>query len=59
MCILEVYSSRLSMIVQVNILLNRSVVDSDSHFNNLHSSHLQGQSEFITSVDGIKLWLLT
>lgn len=47
------------MIVQVDILLNRSVVDSDSNFNNLHSSHLHGQSEFITSVDGIKLWLLT
>lgn len=47
------------MIARVNILLNRSVVDSDSNLNNLHSSHLQGQSEFITSVDGIKLWLLT
>ena len=33
------------MIARVNILQNRSVVHSDSHFNNLHSSHLQGQSE--------------
>ena len=38
--------SKLSMIVRVNVVLNRTVVvDSDSHFNNLCSSHLQSQSE--------------
>ena len=42
--------SRLSMIVRVNVVLNRTVVvDSDWRFNNLCSSHLQGQSEFSVS----------
>ena len=42
--------SKLSMIVWVNVVLNRTVVvDSDWHFNNLCSSHLQGQSEFSVS----------
>ena len=35
--------NRLSLIVQVNIVLN--VVDSDWHFDDLCSSHLQSQSE--------------
>ena len=37
------------------------VVDSDWRFDNLCGSYmyLQSQSELITSVDGIKLWLLT
>ena len=39
--------SKLSMIVRVNVVLNRTVVvDSDWRFNNLCSSHLQSQSEF-------------
>ena len=34
------------MIVRVNVVLNRTVVvDSDSLFDNLCGSHLQGQSE--------------
>ena len=38
--------SRLSMIVWVNVVLNRSVVvDSDWRFDNLHGSHLQSQSD--------------
>ena len=38
--------SRLSLIVRVNVLLNRTVVvDSDWHFDNLCGSHLQSQSE--------------
>ena len=44
--------SRLSMIsiVWVNVVLNRTVVvDSDWRFNNMCSSHLQGQSEFSVS----------
>ena len=42
--------SRLSMIVRVNVVLNRTVVvDSDWRFNNLCSSHLQSQSEFSVS----------
>ena len=38
--------SRLSLIVQVNVVLNRTVlVDSDWRFDNLCGSHLQSQSE--------------
>ena len=38
--------SRLSLIVRVNLVLNRTVVvDSDWRFDNLCSSHLQSQSE--------------
>ena len=40
------FSSRLSMIVGVNVVLNRTVlVDSDWRFDNLSGSHLQSQSE--------------
>ena len=40
------FKSRLSLIVRVNIVLNRTVVvDSDGRFNNLCGSHLQNQSE--------------
>ena len=54
--------SRLSMIVRVNVVLNRTVVvDSDWRFNNLCSKSSSGSNwvQCITSVDGIKLWLLT
>ena len=35
------------MIVLVNVVMNRTVVDSDWHFNNMCGSHdLQSQSEF-------------
>ena len=41
---------RLSLIVRVNVVLNRSVVvDSDWRFDNLYGSHLQGQSELSTT----------
>jgi len=40
------FKSRLSLIVQVNVVLNRTVVvDSDWRFDNLCGSHLQSQSE--------------
>ena len=41
------FLSRLSMILCVNVVLNRTVVvvDSDWRFDNLSSSHLQSQSE--------------
>ena len=40
------FKSRLSLIVQVNVVLNRTiVVDSDWRFDNLYGSHLQSQSE--------------
>ena len=40
------FKSRLSLIVWVNIVLNRTVVvDSDGRFDNLCGSHLQGQIE--------------
>jgi len=32
------------MIVRVNVVLNRTVVDSDWRFDNLRGSHLQSQS---------------
>ena len=47
------------MIIQVIVVLKRTVIDSDWHFNNLCSCHLQSQVSCITSVDGIKLWLVT
>ena len=43
---LKTIKSRLSLIVRVNVVLNRTVViDSDWRFNNLCGSHLQSQSE--------------
>ena len=40
------FKSRLSLIVRVNVVLNRTVVvDIDWHFDNLCGSHLQSQSE--------------
>ena len=40
------FKRRLSLIVWVNIVLNRTVVvDSDGRFDNLCGSHLQSQSE--------------
>ena len=40
------YKSRLSLIVGVNVVLNRTVVvDGDWRFDNLCGSHLQSQSE--------------
>ena len=42
----ESFKSRLSLIVRVNVVLNRTVVaDSDWRFDNLCGSHLQSQSE--------------
>ena len=35
--------SRLNLIDRVNIVLNRTVVDSDRRFDNLCGSHLQSQ----------------
>ena len=40
-----IIKSRLSLIVRVNVVLNRTVVDSDWRFDNLCGSHLQSQSE--------------
>ena len=41
------FKSRLSLIVRVNVVLNRTVVvDSDWRFHNLCGCHLQSQSEF-------------
>ena len=36
--------SRLTLIDRVNIVLNRTVVDSDRRFDNLCGSHLQSQN---------------
>ena len=44
--LLLLFKSRLSLIVRVNIVLNRTVVvDSDWRFDNMCGSHLQSQSE--------------
>ena len=41
------FKSRLSLIVRLNVVLNRTVVvDSDWRFGDLGGSHLQSQSEF-------------
>ena len=40
------FISKLSMIVWVNVVLNRIVVDSDWHFDNMCSSYRQSQTEF-------------
>ena len=41
------FKSKLSLLVRVNVVLNRTVVvDSDWRFDNLCGSHLQSQSEF-------------
>ena len=37
--------SKRNMIVRVSVVLNRTLVDSDRCFDNLCSSHLQGQGE--------------
>ena len=43
---LTVFKSRLSLIVRVNVVLNRTVVvDSDRGFDNLCGGHLQSQSD--------------
>ena len=39
--LISVYIKWVSMIVRVNVVLNRTVVDSDSRFDNLCGSHLQ------------------
>ena len=51
---------RLSLIVRVNVVLNRTVVvDSDWRFNNLCGMVIfRVKVSCITSVDGILLWLL-
>ena len=49
------------MIVRVNVVLNRTVVDSDCRFDNLCLSHLQifrVKVSCITSTDGIPLTLV-
>ena len=54
------FKSRLSLIVRVNVVLNRTVVvDSDWRFDNLCGSHLQSQSElYHVSRWYYILWLL-
>ena len=45
----SLFKSRLTLIVQVNVVLNRTVVvDSDWRFDNLCSSDLQNQSEVVS-----------
>ena len=53
------FISRLRMIVRVNVVLNRTVVDSDWSFDNLCPVVIfRVKVSCITSGDGIKLWFL-
>ena len=53
------FKSRLSLIVRVNVVLNRTaVVDSDRRFYNCAVVIFRVKVSCITSVDGIILWLL-
>ena len=49
------FISRLSLIIRVNVVLNRTPVDSDWHFDNLYGSHLQSQSELYH----VRWWFFT
>ena len=51
---IQMFTSRLRMIVRVNLVLNRTVVDSDWHFDNLCSNHLQ--SQIFTSIRWDSTW---
>ena len=42
-----------SVIVRVSVVLKRTVGDSDRRFDNLSGSHLQSQSNIVSSMDGI------
>ena len=55
------FKSRLSMIVLVILVLNRTVVvDSDGRFDNLCGSHLQSQSELMVLYSGyLSDWSIT
>ena len=47
------------VIVWVTVVLKSTAGDSDRRFENLSGGHLQSQSDIVSSVDGICLWLLT
>ena len=46
-------SSLSRVIIRVSVVLKGAVGDSDRRFDNLKSSQLQGQSDIVSSVDGI------
>ena len=46
-------SSLSSVIVQVSLVLKRTVGDSDGCFDNLSGSHRQSQSDFVSSLNVI------
>ena len=48
----------LSVIVWVSVVLKRTVVDINLHFNNMSRNHLQSDVNCKSSVDGIYVWLL-
>ena len=52
------FKSRLSLIIRVNLVLNRTVVDSDWCFDNLCGSHLQSQSE-LYHLSHVSWWYYT
>ena len=43
-----------SVIARVSVVLKRTVGDSELRFDNLSGSHLQSQSDTVSSVDGNK-----
>ena len=48
-------SSLSNVIFRVSVVLKRTIGDSDRPFDNLSGSHLQSQSDIVSSVDGINV----
>ena len=53
------FISRLSMIVRVNVVLNRTVLLTVTDVSRTCAVVIRVEVNCITSVDGIKLWLLS
>ena len=47
------------MIIRVNVVLNKTIADTDCCFDNLAVVIFRVKVSCITSIDGIKLWLLS
>ena len=47
------------MIIRVNVVLNKTIADTDCCFDNLVVVIFRVKVRCITSIDGIKLWLLS
>ena len=45
------FKNNINFVIRVNVVLNKTIVDSDRRFDNLCDGHLESRSD-------IKLWLL-